>query len=125
MPLDLGTVRIVVASHASFENAKGGRRQFGFVISMVDHHEKANEVHYASCRFRRVSRSVMAAEIYAVVTGYDFAFVIADMLHEIIGRTPVIQALVERRTLLDVVAKDGNRRKPRAYRRIRPKRVLP
>lgn len=107
VPLDIDTMRVVIMSDASFANARGGKSQLGFVIAMVDKNNRANIVHYASCRCRRVARSVMAAEIHALVTAFDFAFVIADMLGEIMSRQPTIEALVDSRTLFDVIAKAG------------------
>lgn len=74
---------------------------------MADKDDKANIVHYGRRRCRRVARSVRAAEIHALVSAFDFALFIANLLAETIGRTPTIEAVVESRTLFDVVSKDG------------------
>lgn len=51
---------------------------------------------------------MLAAEVHALVLAFDMAYVIQDMLHEILGRKIEIDAYVDSKTLFDVVAKDGN-----------------
>lgn len=74
---------------------------------MADRQSKANFFHYVSSRYRRAARRLMEAKLHALVTGFDFTFVIADMLQEIIGIIPVIEELLDSRTLFEVIATDG------------------
>lgn len=74
---------------------------------MVDKNGRCNTIHYGSSRFKRVVRSVMADEIQALVLGFDYAYIVKDLAKEIIGRKLKMEALVDSRTVFNVVAKDG------------------
>lgn len=106
VPLDQKSVRLMIVSEESFTNPRGGRIQLGFVQTMLDRFEKGNIIHYASSRCRRIARGVMAAEAHAFVIAFDFAFVIGDILTELLGIRPKIEALVDSKTLFPSIAKD-------------------
>lgn len=105
--LDKESVRMVLLTDASFANARGFRSQLGFLILLVDNRGHANIVHYASQRCKRVTRSVMASELHALVAGFDAAFWLCDLVNQILGRDIPIEAYVDSKTVFDVVAKDG------------------
>ena len=74
---------------------------------MVDKQNRCNIVHYGSNRRQRIARSVMAAEVQALILGFDFAFLIKTMIDEIIGRNLEIDAMMDRKTVFNIIAKDG------------------
>lgn len=49
----------------------------------------------------------MAAEVQGLVLGFDYAFVIRQLLFEILGRKICLEAFVDSKTLFNVVGKDG------------------
>lgn len=50
----------------------------------------------------------MAAKVHGLVLGFDHAFSIRDALQKIFSRKLGIEAYVDRKTLFNVVAKDGS-----------------
>lgn len=107
VPLNLETMRLVLMTDASFANAQGMKSQLGYLIMLVDDEGNCNIVHYGSNRCKRVARSVMAAEIQALVLGFDYAYVVKDLIEEILGRTIMLDAMVDSKTVFDVIAKDA------------------
>ena len=105
--LDLRSARIVLLTDASFANAAGMKSQLGYLILMADDNGNCNLLHYGSNKCQRIARSVMAAEIQALVLGFDFAFLIKDLVDEILGTDMRIEALIDSKTVFNVVAKDG------------------
>lgn len=105
--IDLNTARIVLMTDASFANAKGFRTQLGYLILLADDEGRCNIIHYGSNRCKRIARSVMAAEIQALVLGFDFAFVIRDMVEELTRRSVPIEAIIDSKTMFNVIARDG------------------
>ena len=105
--LDLKTVRLVLMTDASFANAEGMKSQLGYLILMVDAAGNCNIVHYGSNRCKRVVRSVMAAEVQALVLGFDFSFVVKDLIEELLGREIKLEAMVDSKTVFDVIARDS------------------
>ena len=74
---------------------------------MIDKHNACNIIHYASNRCKRVCRSVMAAEVHALILGFDYAYLIQNMLHEILGWTMEIEGITDSKTVFNVVAKEA------------------
>lgn len=108
VPLNLDNVRLVVVTDASFANAPGSKSQLGYIIMMVDDDNNSNIIHYGSNRCSRIARSVMAAELHALTLGFDYAFVIKDLLEDILGRKIKIEALIDSKTVFNVITKEGS-----------------
>ena len=106
--IDMTTARITILSDAAFGNARGLKSQLGYLILLTDEKGTANIIHYASNKCKRVTRSVLAAELHAFVLAFDYAYVLKDMITEIIGRELDLIAYIDSKTLFDVVAKDSN-----------------
>lgn len=76
VPLNLSTMHLLLITDASFANVEGLRSQLGYFIAMIDDTGQANIIHFDSNKCKRISRSVMAAEVHDIVLGFEFAFVI-------------------------------------------------
>ena len=77
----------------SFANNKDMTSQIGYVIALVNEEKedqvfkiKSNIIHWSSTKCKRITRSVLASEIYGLVGGFDLAYVLADTLRMITGR---------------------------------------
>lgn len=77
---------------------------------MADDAVNCNIVHYGSSHFHRVTRSVMASEVHALLLGFDNAFPIHEILSHILARDLPIEAFVDSKTVFDLIAKDGKTR---------------
>ena len=95
VPLDLSSMILYVFVDGSFANNKDLTSQIGFVIVLgnerANEHEKSfslrgNIIHWQSVKCRRVTRSVLASEIYGMVNGFDAAYVLKQLLVEITKR---------------------------------------
>ncbi|KAK6225103.1 aurora kinase 2 splicing, partial [Colletotrichum tabaci] len=90
VPLDLPTAKLFVFVDGSFANNRDMTSQLGFIIILgneepIDGHDDAfkltgNVVHYSSTKSKRVTRSVLASEIYGMVAGVDMAYAILSTL---------------------------------------------
>ena len=67
--LDPNSLSMVLFTDASFANADKCTSQLGFVICLFDGENQANIIHCGSQRCRKVTRSVMAAELLALSYG--------------------------------------------------------
>jgi hypothetical protein len=72
-PLDLANgLRVVCFTDSGFAlHADDFKSQLGFVIAIVDTDNRATVVAYGSRQGRRVTRSVLAIELFALVEGFD------------------------------------------------------
>ncbi|KAK1907867.1 hypothetical protein P3342_006197 [Pyrenophora teres f. teres] len=77
----------------SFASNKDLSSQLGFVLVLVNESMDAdtftiqgNVIHYSSTKCKRVTRSVLASEIYGIVNGFDIGIAIATTLRMVTDR---------------------------------------
>jgi len=107
VPLDVNDLRLLLFTDASFANADKLKSQIGFVLVLADGSNNANILHYGSSRCKRITRSVMAAEIHGLIYGFDNAYVTRSMLKEILNVDIPIHGYVDSKTLFNVIAKNS------------------
>ena len=91
--LNLEQVRLFVFVDASFANNLDLTSQIGHVTVLGNEEEVApfkrqlrgNVIHWASTKCKRVTRSTLASEIYAMVTGADIAHALKTTLDRILA----------------------------------------
>lgn len=107
LPLDLATAALYVFVDGSFANNNDMSSQLGFVIILANETAsqspalapvgaatprgdafsiRGNIVHYSSTKCKRVTRSVLASEVYGMVAGVDIAYTLATTLEKITAR---------------------------------------
>lgn len=111
--LDLETLRIMLFTDASFANNRNLKSQLGFIILLTDKHSNANVIHFGSSKCYRVTRSVLASELHALVYGFDQAYTVQNQLQEILNHDIPIDVFVDSKTLFNVVARHGDTREKR------------
>ena len=105
MSLDKAPLRIVVFTDVSFGNGADLSSQLGFIIVVTDASGNANVTHYGTHNSRRVTRSVMEAELLVLVNGFDNAFVAKYSLGEMLGSNIPLDVLFDSRTTFKCVPK--------------------
>jgi hypothetical protein len=78
--LDVDTLQLLVFTDASFANNKDLSSQIGYVIVLADATKKANIVHWSSVKCKRVTRSVLASELYGMAYSFDIGAAIKSTL---------------------------------------------
>ena len=86
--LEMPAAKIFVFVDGSFANNSDMSSQLGFIILLAnettDEEHKftvhGNIIHYTSVKSKRVTRSVLASEIYGMVAGVDMAYAISTTL---------------------------------------------
>src|SRR6266567_1453686 len=69
--LDTETLQLLVFTDSSFANNKDLSSQIGYILVLADSSNKANIVHWSSVKCKRITRSVLASELYAMAHGFD------------------------------------------------------
>jgi hypothetical protein len=96
VPLDLATAKLFVFVDGSFANNKDLSSQLGFLIILANESANENEfnefairgnlIHWSSTKSKRVTRSVLASEIYGMVSGVDMAIALGTTIKLITDR---------------------------------------
>ena len=74
--LDKDSLQLLVFTDASFATNKDLSSQIGYVLVIKDKTDSANIIHWSSTKCKRVTRSVLASELYAMAHGFDIAVAI-------------------------------------------------
>ncbi len=82
--LDLTFLKLVIFRDASFANNHDISSQIGFVITLVDSSNKPNIIHWLSMKCKRVTKSVLAFQLYAMVYGFDVGAVLKSIIESIL-----------------------------------------
>jgi hypothetical protein len=94
VPVDLIDAKLMVFVDSSFANNKDLSSQLGFVLMLVNESKDvdntftihSNVIHYSSTKCKRVTRSVLASEIYSIVNSFDIGIAIATTLRIVTER---------------------------------------
>ncbi|KAK6211233.1 hypothetical protein QIS74_10497 [Colletotrichum tabaci] len=94
MPVNLPTAKLFVFVDGSFANNVDFTSQLGFIIVLANEKQAdddtftitGNIVHFSSTKSKRVTRSVLASEVYGMVAGVDMAYAISTTLRMITDR---------------------------------------
>lgn len=125
IPLDLSNLRLYAFVDASFANNKDMSSQMGFVITLGNEVKDGdssfkftgNIIHWSSVKCKRVTRSVLASEIYVMAHGVDIVIVIGGIIDIIMQRLnrpdgPIV-VCTDSRSLYDCLVKLGTTKEKR------------
>jgi hypothetical protein len=103
VPLNLARSKLFVFTDGSFANNKDLSSQLGFLIVLAEEHTRTttdfeiqgNIIHWSSTKCKRVTRSVLASELYGMMTGFDNGIALSTTLQQItaclkLPRIPVV-----------------------------------
>jgi hypothetical protein len=94
IPIDLNCTKLFVFVDGSFANNQDLNSQLGYVMILGNKSPsydkytlqiKGNLIHWSSTKSKRVTRSILASEIYGMVGGVDMAIVVKATLDMIFG----------------------------------------
>lgn len=108
-------LELIVFTDASFANNRDLSSQIGYVIVLADKTGKANILHWSSIKCKRVTRSVLGAELYALAHGFDMGTSIKLTLDAILpSRAPIPLVLcTDSKSLFDCIVKLGTTQEKR------------
>jgi hypothetical protein len=115
VPIDLRTARLIVFVDASFANNKDLSSQIGYVIVLADDANNANILHWSSTKCKRITRSVLASEMYGMANGFDAAAAIKSTLTQLLHLTEPLPLVVctDSKSLYECLVKLGTTQEKR------------
>lgn len=111
--LDKNTLKLVIFTDSSFANNNDFTSQIGYVIVLADEAGNANILHWSSVKCKRVTRSVLASELYAMSAGFDMAVSIKATLEAILSLKLPLTVCTDSKSLYECLVKLGTTKEKR------------
>jgi hypothetical protein len=111
--LDTSTLQLLVFTDASFANNKDLSSQMGYVIVLTDATKKANVIHWSSVKCKRVTRSVLASELYGIAHGFDIGTAIKSTIDKILQINLPLILCTDSKSLYDCLVRLGTTQEKR------------
>lgn len=103
VPRKMQKIRVIVFADANFASNETLTSQLGFVICLADGKSNANIGHYSSFKSKRVSRSVLAAEVFALVHAFDSVSSIREYISLMFDRIILLSVYNNSKSLFDAI----------------------
>jgi hypothetical protein len=112
--LDKDSLKLITFTDSSFANNHDLSSQIGFVIVLADKDNKANILHWSSIKCKRITRSVLASELYGMAHGFDTAAAIKTTIERILQLEQLpITLCTDSKSLYDCLVKLGTTQEKR------------
>jgi hypothetical protein len=111
--LEKESLKLLVFTDASFANNKDLSSQIGYILVLADASGNANILHWSSIKCKRVTRSVLASELYAMVHGFDIGASIKATIEKILNIDLPLVLCTDSKSLYDCLVKLGTTQEKR------------
>jgi hypothetical protein len=113
VPLDKESLKLVVFTDASFANNKDFTSQIGYIITLADKDNNANIIHWSSTKCKRVTRSILASELYGMASGFDMAVAVKTTFEGILDMKIPLVICTDSKSLYECMIKLGTTQEKR------------
>jgi hypothetical protein len=79
----------------------------GYVIVLTDATKKANVIHWSLVKCKRVTRSVLASELYGIANGFDIGTAIKSTIDKILQINLPLILYTDSKSLYDCLVRRG------------------
>ena len=107
MKLEKESLQLMVFTDASFANNKDFSSQIGYVLALADATRRANILHWSSTKCKRVTRSVLALELYVMAHGFDIGALVKAIVDRALGITLLLVICTDSKSLYECLVKLG------------------
>jgi len=107
-PLDTTSLRLRAYADASFATNDDHSSQLGFLILLADASGRAHVLSFSSRKSKRVVRSIMAGEVYALTAAFDEAYMLRYDLERLYDHHIPLTVLTDSKQLFDVITRGSH-----------------
>jgi hypothetical protein len=92
--LNQSSLKLVIFTDSFFANNRGSSSQIGYVICLSDSINIVNILHWFSVKCKRVTRNVLATELFAMIHGFDVDSVLKAILSQMLRKKILISLIL-------------------------------
>ena len=113
MRLERESLQLLVFTDALFANNKDYSSQIGYILVLADRHNNANVLHWSSIKCKRVTRSVLASELYRIAHSFDIGIAIKSTISNMLQIKLLLILCTDSKSLFDCLTKLGTTQEKR------------
>lgn len=106
--MDRESLQLKVYADSSLATNEGNTSQLGYIILLTDKTGKCNVLPYSSHKRRRVTRSVLGAEVYAFADAFDAGYMIKHNRQTALKQIIPLTMFTDSKSLFDAITKCSN-----------------
>jgi hypothetical protein len=103
--LNRNQLKLMIFTDAAFANTFDLHSQIDYVIYLTNNDVNVNLIHWSSIKCKRVIRSVLAAELYAMINDFDVEAVIKSIIERMLHISLSLILLTDSKSLFDCLIK--------------------
>lgn len=106
LPLYLDEIRLVPSTDVSFETADGMKIQLEYGSIMLEQKNNGNRLNLCSKKYNRIDRLEMVEEIKYLVLGFENAFIVKNLIHELFGCEIRLELMKDSKNIFNGIIND-------------------
>jgi hypothetical protein len=79
----------------------------GYILALANTAQNANIIHWLSTKCRRVTRSVLASELYSIVYGFDMGAIVKSIVDRALEIDLLLVVYIDSKSLYECLVKLG------------------
>jgi hypothetical protein len=104
LDLNQNQLKLMIFTDVAFANTTNLHNQIDYVICLTND-VYANLIHWSSIKCKRITRSVLAIELYAMINDFDVEAVIKSIIERILHISLSLILLTDSKSLFDCLIK--------------------
>ena len=104
---------MIVFTDASFANNRDLFSQIGYILVLADRTGRANIIHWSSTKCKRVTRSVLASELYGIAYGFNMGASVKSIINRALEMELPLVVCTDSKLLYECLVKLGTTREKR------------
>ena len=98
---------MIVFTDASFTNNRDLSSQIGYILVLADGTGYANIIHWSSTKYKRVTRSVLASELYSMAYGFNMGTSVKSTIDRVLEMELLLVVCTDSKSLYEYLIKLG------------------
>jgi hypothetical protein len=104
---------LIVFTDASFANNRDLSSQIGYILVLADGTGCANIIHWSSTKYKRVTRSILASELYGMAYGFNMGALVKSTIDRVLEMELPLVVCTDSKSLYECLVKLGTTREKR------------
>ena len=98
---------MIIFTDTSFTNNRDLSSQIGYILVLVDGTGYTNIIYWFSTKYKRVTRSILASELYSIAYGFNIGTLVKSIINRILEIELLLVVYIDSKSLYECLIKLG------------------